>query len=361
MATTMCGDSGDRPDEAAAPVDVHQQPLPAMPWQVLGASVPGASHLRLGLPNQDAIGWRALRQGGFVVCVSDGHGSSRYFRSDVGSRLAVEVGATYIQAFVDRYEEKSPEEGEGLGIVEDEAGNRLPRDIVLAWRKACLAHAAENPLPAEDSESSTEAKASLRDAAKEEDPEGPNEVGGPPRNAAGEESLPEPTAPEVPLDAYGATFLAVVVCPLFVLYLQLGDGDIVTLEQGVADFALPRDPRLLANETTSLCGKNAWKDFRVRLDVFRPTRPELILVATDGYSNSFAADQDFLQVAADLWQALRQQGVDFVGRSLPEWLAESSQLGSGDDVSLGLLFRVPVGEPDLTAREESDARGEVAP
>jgi hypothetical protein len=64
-------------------------------WRVIGETVPGASHLRGGIPNQDAI--LHVRQSSarlpVIVSISDGHGSNKCFRSDRGSRFAVRIGA----------------------------------------------------------------------------------------------------------------------------------------------------------------------------------------------------------------------------------------------------------------------------
>jgi hypothetical protein len=54
--------------------------------------------------------------------------------------------------------------------------------------------------------------------------------------------------------AYGATSLSFLLTPTYALYLQLGDGEMVTVsESGKIGHPLPEDSRLLANETTSLC------------------------------------------------------------------------------------------------------------
>jgi len=61
--------------------------LPA-PWRVLAASVVGTSHLRAGLPCQDAHGFRAL-PGGVILAAADGAGTAE--RSEHGARLAVDT------------------------------------------------------------------------------------------------------------------------------------------------------------------------------------------------------------------------------------------------------------------------------
>jgi hypothetical protein len=146
----------------------------------------------------------------------------------------------------------------------------------------------------------------------------------------------------------------VLLTERFLLYLQLGDGDILTVAaDGRVTRPLPQDERLFANETTSLCspggqGKQrnqprapagAWSEFRARVQIQRPPSPALILVSTDGYANSFGSEADFLKVGSDLLDLLRSDGLDKVNASLGAWLEEASRSGSGDDVTLGCLFR----------------------
>src|ERR687894_1561181 len=72
-------------------------------WRVIGETVPGASHLRAGIPNQDAL--LQVRESGrglpLVVSASDGHGSDKCFRSDRGSRFAVREAAQLVGEFLD--------------------------------------------------------------------------------------------------------------------------------------------------------------------------------------------------------------------------------------------------------------------
>jgi serine/threonine protein phosphatase PrpC len=60
-------------------------------WRIIGETVPGASHLRAGIPNQDSI--LQMRESDrtlpLVVAIADGHGSPKCFRSDKGSRFVV--------------------------------------------------------------------------------------------------------------------------------------------------------------------------------------------------------------------------------------------------------------------------------
>ena len=66
--------------------------------------------------------------------------------------------------------------------------------------------------------------------------------------------------------------------------------------------------------------------------------PALILAATDGYANSFRDEAGFQQVARDLWAMLRDEGVEAVQSNLKDWLNEASQQGSGDDITVGIVY-----------------------
>jgi hypothetical protein len=123
--------------------------------------------------------------------------------------------------------------------------------------------------------------------------------------------------------------------------VQLGDGDILTVSADgrVSGPPLAEDSRLLANETTSLCTAEAWTSVRLYFQPLAGAPPTLILLATDGYANSFVDAAAFEQVGADLLSAVRTQGVDAVNAALPTWLADTSSSGSGDDITVAMAYR----------------------
>ena len=140
--------------------------------------------------------------------------------------------------------------------------------------------------------------------------------------------------------AYGSTLLASAVTDSLALYLQLGDGDIVTVStNGGVSRPWDRDHRLLGNETTSLAGPAAVEEMHVRVVLGTDSLPELILLSSDGYANSFREDHGFLAVGGDLMRMIRAEGVGPIQENLESWLQEASDLGSGDDVTLGILWR----------------------
>jgi len=255
-------------------------------WRVSGESVRGAVHERNGLPNQDAIYWLPASGEGssIVLAVADGHGSARYSRSHIGASLAVESAAHLVQDFINC-------DFENLSLIKDATEDWLPRAIVRKWIEAVTDHL--NADPEENS-----------------------------------------------IVAYGATLIVAAVSERFALYLQLGDGEILTVsESGEVTQPLTRDDRLIANETTSLCAPNAWRDFRVSFQPLTHSCPALILLSTDGYPNSFRHESGFFKVGSDILNMIREHGLTMVKNNLAGWLSDSTRAGSGDDVTLGILCK----------------------
>ncbi|HEX3746243.1 MAG TPA: PP2C family serine/threonine-protein phosphatase [Bryobacteraceae bacterium] len=279
-------------------------------WGVRGCSTRGASHFRSGLPNQDSLGiWSDDSHSRAIVVVSDGHGSARHFRSDQGSHLATEAAISVLK-------------GVSFPISEDEA-RALSRPIVDAWRTAVKAHLAEHPFVNADYQ----------------------------HVPAGEREQVDAAIAENPVVAYGATLLATLATDTDLLFLQLGDGDILCIgNEGATTRPMKEDGRLIANQTTSLCQNEAPDNFRVALLHAADTPlPVLILMSSDGYSNSFHTDEDFLQVGTDYLALLRQYGADKVEAQLEHILSEASRQGSGDDITLGMLERTAGATPAVVA------------
>lgn len=294
---------------------------PAQDWRVFGATVKGASHERLGLPNQDALDWEPMTGIGppLLLAVADGHGSSECFRSDVGSKLAVKNALGVVNEFLESQLDL-PDLKEAKRLFKEE----LPQEIDRRWKDSVVADLEENPLTEDEVAKLAE-----------------------PFDQPGCEKIET-----VPYLVYGATILVAVVHESFLACLQLGDGDfLVVASDGGVTCPIPSDDRLIANETTSLSGKDAWSDFRTSFQIWPGLPPALVLVSTDGYSNSFGSDADFWSVGSDLLNLLKSEGMESVNAELPTWLEETSRDGSGDDVTAGIFFRTtaatdPAPHPD---------------
>jgi serine/threonine protein phosphatase PrpC len=274
-----------------------------MKWKVISASVRGSSHQRTGLPNQDAVDYGIAPRSdaaAAVLAVSDGHGGGRHFRSQVGSMLAVRVAVETVREHLAR----SP------GLSGPAALAEVGQQVVEAWQSAVGSDLAHNPF--------TEAELTKL------------------LTAEGEASKDSVVAnPEL---AYGATLLVAAATDERMLYMQLGDGDILAVAaNGTTTRPIQADDRLVGNQTTSLCQPEAWREFRNAEVAAADGFPALVLLSTDGYLNSFRSQQDFLQIGTDYLQILRDQGSDSLAEELPRILTEATQQGSGDDITLGML------------------------
>ena len=283
-------------------------------WGVLGVSVIGASHVRKGTDNQDAI---ALYQGGdfsngvkpAMVAVSDGHGSAKYIRSKMGSKLAtkcaIELAKKMHQS--DSYLSSKASKGN----IED-AVRHVKTMFMAEWHKAIDKNYATNPF------------------------------------TDGEQSFLEENCSEKDFDsvmsnhrvAYGCTFLCAFAYADLILVLQHGDGDVLGLyADGEVKEIIEPDPRNVGNETMSLCKMGSPLEIQHKI-VVGDDLPVMLMLSTDGVSNSFADKIGFYKILLGLKDLLVKSdfSIGSVDSTLQSELERITEDGSGDDVTVGVLF-----------------------
>ncbi len=261
-------------------------------WDVGGASVRGAAHVRRDLPNQDAFAIDAARPARFVAAVSDGHGAAAHCRSDIGARLATQAALAVLNWFLD---EAAP----------DAAVAGLPEEIVAAWRQAVGAHVAAHPLAGDRVETDWV------------------EIG------------------DDMLLPYGATLIAAAAIADLLVLVQIGDGDaLLGYPDGRILRPLPDDAGLVGEQTYSLCGADAAARFRLVL-LRGAGLPDFVMLGTDGISKSFVDETAFVAVARHYRDVARQEALAAIVPRLDGWLADVSRRGTGDDVTLCLAARKP--------------------
>jgi hypothetical protein len=142
-----------------------------------------------------------------------------------------------------------------------------------------------------------------------------------------------------PYLVYGSTLIGAMAWGDRVLFVQLGDGDVVAVSGSrLIEQPVPGDERLIAGETTSLGLRDATASFRIAVADTSTNDIELVMLCTDGYGNAFADPNWRADVGLDLLDRTRREGLGAVGNALPAWLAESAGAG-GDDVTMALLRR----------------------
>ncbi|GGK00329.1 hypothetical protein GCM10011583_34730 [Streptomyces camponoticapitis] len=275
-------------------------------WELLDGGVKGVAKKFSQDRGQALVtaGGRAV-----VLAVADGHGSRAHFRSEMGARWAVEkftsCARVYAQEAVRRGDDAA-----NLPRLLAEA-RTLPQQVVHAWRRRVLTHEANSPAHGGNTTSS-----------------------GPAPAAAGG------SAPEADLAVYGSTLIGVVLTERLLVCWQLGDGDIVLVdEDGTTRMPLYTGPDM-GDETESLCEPEAWRKARLHWQPLTGGGPPPgVLISTDGLSKSFADHEGFLAFASGVRSRAASHGVAAVQAQLPDWLGHAAKY-SGDDATLAGAFPV---------------------
>lgn len=265
----------------------------------------GASHKRIGKIGQDyAFSRCKLRDFYAIALVSDGHGSSAYFRSDRGSKYAVKVAKESISRFMHSLK--------GEKELSEENLRQLEKNIIYHWRKKIEKDYVQNPFSEEEVAQMSE-KGRIH---YEEDPD------------------------KFFVKAYGATLVAVVVYPgHFWFGLHIGDGKCVAqYADGHFDQPIPWDDKCFLNVTTSLCDERPLENFRhcFHTDNF----PTAIFVGSDGVDDCFANDKDLYGFYREVIQTFRDKPYKKARKEVDEFLPVMSERGSGDDISVsGIIWK----------------------
>jgi hypothetical protein len=288
-------------------------------WVVNGTSVRGPAHLKSGTPNQDSLKWVISNlSDSIILSIADGHGGSMHFRSNIGSKLAVNVATSVLDNFFSR----PSIEISNVSLYKDAVRFSLPRLIVNNWIKKVDDHVNKYPFSEKEIHFLSKSK-------------GPK---------ISEKVLANPKI------AYGSTLLVSILTGEFVVFMQIGDGDIlVTNAHGNTFLPLDRigcplsnynKSRLSLSDTESLCMDDSWLEFRTGIFSHCDLQPQLILLTTDGYSNSFGSNNDFFKIGSDYLDMLKEYGFSYLVRNLGTLLRQTSIKGSGDDITMGFMYNL---------------------
>ena len=261
----------------------------------------GFSHIEKNKPCQDASGYEVGSHYA-IVAVSDGHGGDKYFRSAVGSTLAVSVTLRCLKEFLTEHWGRLIDTSERQ---RDELLKNLERYIITQWRTEIEKDFQKNPL--------SEYEAALCNQFA--------------------------LSPDVFQEFfYGATLLCACMTQEYCFSAQIGDGQCVFLhDDGTESTPIEEDERLGFGMTTSLCDEDAINSFRHCFAVSSTlSSVSAIFLATDGVADSYSPEslQQFFR------KVLQQMCVDygFACSQLEEWLPLLSERGSRDDVTIAGIF-----------------------
>ena len=281
-------------------------------------SVRGHLHILRELPCEDFSGSFSDEKGRYyIAAIADGHGDPACFRSNRGSRFAIEIAIDCLKTFADtvyesdgsrtRYEEillTSPREREALV-------RHLTDTITAKWTD-CVYSDLENDPPNADE----------RDEKYKE-----NERRG--------------TLEHI----YGTTLIAGIMLPSFLLLIHQGDGRCdVFYSDGHVDQPIPWDDRCVDTATTSLCDSDVMESFRHCVINLEENPVIACFMGSDGVEDAYRDSYEDMAGVHTFYKDVlvhactmdEEQFESFLEEMLPEFSAVGrfSQSGSGDDVSV---------------------------
>lgn len=259
-------------------------------------SVPGLSHIKRNLVCQDSSS-HFVGDKYAVAVVADGHGSKKHFRSNVGSKCAVEAALETVANFyenADDFEKSFPKNYKM--IIKN-----MEKQAISVWNAKVNEHLSKNPVT--DDERS-------KFSAEEF-----------------EEINPE--------SYYGTTLVVAVMAKDFTFGFQIGDGSLVAVfEDGDAQMPSEYDESAPANITASMCNANAAKMFH---GFYIADRKVIALcTSTDGLYTSFGSDIDFLSYHTIIVSQLAQSE-DFKDAVIKN-ITKRTGFGTEDDISFSCVY-----------------------
>lgn len=259
-------------------------------------SIQGFSHISKGLVCQDSSGFYCNEDISIAV-VADGHGSQKHFRSDIGSKMAVQIAINSVKDFI----KDKTSFNEAIKNNSNKVLTRIESNIVYNWNNSVNEHYNNNPVCEEET-----AEISKDELSK-----------------ISIESM------------YGSTLIVAAMTKQYWFGMQIGDGSCVSLYQdGETKLQIPSDDRLIANLTTSLCDCDAIHNFR---HYYSDNIPIALLVSTDGLSSSFFDENTFLTFNRRIISQMTNY--DFALESLKQHLYKRSKEGSYDDISISAIYK----------------------
>ena len=260
-------------------------------WFFHGESIIGAAHIQVGADNEDAFFVHGdSNEGLCAVAVADGHGDERHARSAIGSRIAVEVASELLDELASELDPTwSPHR------LQRHISHSLSKRILYTWNER------------------------VRKDAGHVDPDG---------------SWDEMTI------EYGTTLLLALVRDPFIVYWQIGDGDILALrEDGHTQRIFSEaDADTWGSRTNSLCQKDAWVQAKLHCENIDDVGTCMIFLCTDGVSDSLN-EGNLLGLPRWYYEQIRGQGWNEVTARLKADLEYISKNGVGDDTTVAMAYR----------------------
>lgn len=314
----------------------------------LNFSCQGESHIAAGKVCQDYSYRKVYENGNAMAIVCDGHGGRRYFRSDIGAKIAAEVAENKVRTFI---------EEAGLSLLKDSpftrcvtisdqitnqdfdktsnierAFRQLFGSIIYEWNAQVLEHASQNPISESEEEGLEERWIKEFEEKK---------------------SLEK---------VYGCTLIVYAYTQEFWFAFQIGDGKCFACdENGDWSEPIPWDERCFLNRTTSICDSEAIDEFRYCYDG-SGQYPIAMILGSDGIDDSFGAEENQANFYVQILKSIAKSGIEATLTEIETTLPQLSKIGSQDDMSIAMVFdseKVSIALPKLIEWQISNVKRQI--
>lgn len=285
-------------------------------------SCQGESHIASGKVCQDYSYSKVYEDGNAIAIVCDGHGGKRYFRSNIGAKIAAEVTEEKVLSFITSAKslisgksftsraaistQINNQDFDKLGTTE-RAFRQLFGSIIYDWSSKVKDHALTNPIT--DAE-----KADLEESwiADFEDRRSLEKV-------------------------YGCTLIVYASTPDIWFAFQIGDGKCFSINQdGSWHEPIPWDDRCFLNKTTSICDSDAIDSFRYCYEG-SDQHPIAVLLGSDGIDDSFGEEENQVNFYVQILKSIVKDGIRQTEQEIQSTLPQLSKIGSQDDMSISMV------------------------
>ena len=296
-------------------------------------SVQGSNHISWGMPCEDASGSYASPENNYYIAVvSDGHGADECYRSDKGSRIAVETALASLQELAEKMG-RTPEQEKRF--YQDFLGNPRYRQMTLRHLTDVI-HAQWADRVLED----------LRTVPPSEKELAPLQ----------EKKKQNYALSDRPERIYGCTLIAALWMQRCLILLQQGDGRCdVFYTDGTVNQPIPWDDRCVGTQTTSLCDEDAEASFRTCVIDLQAKPVMACYLGSDGVEDSYRDSEETMAGVHTFFKGLTCEALHRTPQQLDEYLAEMlprfsyaglyNNAGSGDDISVAGLVDLDASRP----------------
>ena len=279
----------------------------------------GESHIKSGKVCQDySLTINSEQLTAAVVC--DGHGSARYFRSEIGAKFAAEITADLIKEFVNNFDKskivgnpftQSFAKTDTKKYKENELSvtfEQLFKSIISTWYQKIEQHAKDNPLTEKE------------------------------RGQCEQEWIEEFENGTKIEKSYGCTLMAAVFTAEYWFAFHIGDGKLIALQNNpIFSEPVPWDDRCFLFKTTSLCDTEPLNEFRYCY-CGDGTTPDAVFLGSDGIDDTFGDGENLAEFYIKIVKGIVDNGEEKTSEKVKKLLPDLSKRGSQDDMSLAVVF-----------------------